>query len=269
MVFVPGHTGDFISGGHIPEELMSKKSKNDLKKIIETILYHHYILWDWREHNKELVKSFEKRIKQTIGASSPKDQLEEVIAYNRWELENRQAKYIVNSLRVYEYFGAEWMIPLWDYELIDFFEKVPLSFRYKQKLYNETLRDLIFPALKEFSFPTSATRAEFRSNYILGTLVDPIFQVMKKIVPEFSERLKSFYIRRNRLKGGTLGRYGRFQKHISLNTNVRSVINTPEDCLGLRTRDLLKTIGGKKIVDSDHNGLRAASYLVRLCRDLN
>jgi hypothetical protein len=60
-----------------------------------------------------------------------------------WNAEQRQSKYIINSVRTYEFVGARWRT-LWDYEFMDFFLRVPLELRYGQKLYLATIRDRIF-----------------------------------------------------------------------------------------------------------------------------
>ena len=59
----------------------------------------------------------------------------------------RQAKFIVNSVRVYEFFGYAWRIPLWDRELIDFFLKVPLKYRMRYDdnyLYIQYAKNVLF-----------------------------------------------------------------------------------------------------------------------------
>ena len=60
---------------------------------------------------------------------------------------NKVSKFIVNSVRVYEHFKGDWMLPLWDRELIDFWYKVPYELRYHQRLYNAVLFDEIFTDL--------------------------------------------------------------------------------------------------------------------------
>ncbi|WP_269848621.1 asparagine synthase-related protein [Methanosarcina horonobensis] len=49
----------------------------------------------------------------------------------------RQAKFIINSVRVYEFFGYEWRIPLWDAELMEFFLRVPIEHRINRNLYKK------------------------------------------------------------------------------------------------------------------------------------
>jgi hypothetical protein len=60
-----------------------------------------------------------------------------------WNAEQRQAKYIINSCRMYEFVGSPWRT-LWDYEFMDFFLSVPENFRYGMQLYLDCLRRKIF-----------------------------------------------------------------------------------------------------------------------------
>jgi hypothetical protein len=59
--------------------------------------------------------------------------------YERMEFVNRQSKYVIGSVRSYEYFGHEWRLPLWDIEYLDYWENAPLSAKAHQSLYRDTL----------------------------------------------------------------------------------------------------------------------------------
>src|SRR5690606_26457536 len=61
-------------------------------------------------------------------------------AINRFEAfdwRERQAKYIVNSVRVYNYFGYDWWLPFWDIEFFDHWLTVPTNQRLRKALYNQ------------------------------------------------------------------------------------------------------------------------------------
>jgi hypothetical protein len=60
-----------------------------------------------------------------------------------WNAEQRQAKFIINCVRTYEFVGSLWRT-LWDYEFIDFFLRAPVELRYGEKLYLDCIRDKIF-----------------------------------------------------------------------------------------------------------------------------
>ena len=59
--------------------------------------------------------------------------------FENWEWKERQSKFIINSCRVYEFYGFEWRLPLWDLEFINYWSRIPLEMRENKKLYKEYL----------------------------------------------------------------------------------------------------------------------------------
>ncbi|MCD4731703.1 MAG: hypothetical protein K8R74_13945 [Bacteroidales bacterium] len=60
------------------------------------------------------------------------------MAYIFWQ--ERQAKYLSNSLLTYCYFGFEYRQPMWDREIVDFWFKIPAYLRVDRKFLYETER---------------------------------------------------------------------------------------------------------------------------------
>ena len=133
-VFVPGHTGDMISGGHIPQDY-GQLQDYTLEKFQEDNLKKHYNLWKWDA--TELAPIFRGRIQNSVGDISVHNNESCANAIELFDFNERQAKFIVNSVRIYEFFRFQWRIPLWDAELIGFFLRIPLALRIKQILYRE------------------------------------------------------------------------------------------------------------------------------------
>jgi hypothetical protein len=52
-------------------------------------------------------------------------------------MSERQAKFICNSVRVYDFFGYDWRLPLFDLELLDFWSRIPVEMRVRRRLYFE------------------------------------------------------------------------------------------------------------------------------------
>lgn len=73
--------------------------------------------------------------------------------YEYWNLQERQAKFILNSLRVYEYFGYEWQLFHWDLRLMDFWAKVPLELRLERKLWQHYASEYLRIPLPVFKVP--------------------------------------------------------------------------------------------------------------------
>src|SRR5690606_18133863 len=119
-VFVPGHTGDFISGGHLVPGLTPEN-------ITEAILKRHYAL---RAGDKTV---FRERVAKMLHDISPAENFE------NWNLKERQSKFIINSNRAYEFWGHEHLMPLWDKELVLFFQNIDHSHKIGRPLYDHVL----------------------------------------------------------------------------------------------------------------------------------
>ena len=60
-VFVPGHTGDFICGGHIPQSFASMQNVGK-DEVVKAIWKKHYSLWDWSGQSGKLGPIFKERV---------------------------------------------------------------------------------------------------------------------------------------------------------------------------------------------------------------
>ena len=144
-VIVNGNSGDFISGGHAPKELITK-SKNITLLFEEVFEYHfvkHYALWQNllnKENKKVIKKQLFNQIKKNIEDTDIYFMAHGIAEF--LEYQNRQTKYVINSQRIYEFYNLKWQLPLWDKSFIKFWSDVPLKYKIKQKLYKDTLSDL-------------------------------------------------------------------------------------------------------------------------------
>ena len=156
-VIVNGNSGDFISGGHAPKELV-KKSKNITLLFEEVFEYHfikHYALWPnlLNKENKIIIKKqLFNQIKSNLEDSDVYFMAHGIAEF--LEYQNRQAKYVINAQRIYEFYNLNWQLPLWDKLFIKFWEGVPLKYKIQQKLYKDTLSALNMGGVwgKEYSF---------------------------------------------------------------------------------------------------------------------
>jgi asparagine synthase (glutamine-hydrolysing) len=145
-VFINGNSGDFISGGHIQPQMHHPRrdlDSHDLRKlIVETALSKHFSLWQdlCNPGNKARIR---ERLKCLIDSWGPTSLITPKNAhgfYERLEFESRQAKYVISGERVYEFFGYDWRLPLWDGSYVDFWSRVPLEHKVQQSLYIEFLQ---------------------------------------------------------------------------------------------------------------------------------
>lgn len=124
--FLTGHSGDFLAGSHL---------KADEKAYRENLDEH-------------IIKAHFRFIKQKQAVRlQPFTQDKQDAAWLRfenWDLRERQAKFIINSARVYSFFGHQWFIPLWDNDLIEFFRRQPFALKKNKRLYDKVLIDKYF-----------------------------------------------------------------------------------------------------------------------------
>jgi asparagine synthase (glutamine-hydrolysing) len=134
-VFVPGHSGDFLAGSHVPKWYPAR-TQLTRDEILQSLFDAHFTLWDWpADPDNAMREAMAARIEAIAGrieTSTP-----EVAAdiYERWDCQERQAKFIVNSVRVYESLGYEWRLPLFDSALMDFWSRIPIEGRVGRAMY--------------------------------------------------------------------------------------------------------------------------------------
>jgi asparagine synthase (glutamine-hydrolysing) len=139
-VFVPGHSGDFLAGSHIPKWYVEHPTI-PRRAILDSLLHAHYSLWNWPTgKGQKLRDQFDRRIESIVGPIRDCSPEQAADMFERWDLQERQAKFICNAVRVYESFGFEWRLPLFDAALMDFWSRIPVEQRLGRTLYFEFVR---------------------------------------------------------------------------------------------------------------------------------
>ena len=133
-VFISGYSGDFIAGSYLTPGMNKQIGK---RNISELIFREYFRLVNLDRNNKsEVVKLIQERIP---------DEVQYAWKYvESWDLKERHAKFIVNSAKIFSFFGYEYIFPLWDKQLVDYMLPLPFELRMDRKLYEHTLRDIIF-----------------------------------------------------------------------------------------------------------------------------
>lgn len=140
-VFIPGHTGDFVAGGHIPVNFINiSEVKNN--QLVREIVKKHYSLWSFKNLDDNLKLKFREKIFNIIPNRTTYSNEKAADLFECWEWAERQAKFICNSVRVYDFFDYEWRMPLWDNEIIEFWSKINIINRIGRKLYFEYVSNM-------------------------------------------------------------------------------------------------------------------------------
>ncbi|MEO1608767.1 MAG: asparagine synthase C-terminal domain-containing protein [Pseudomonadota bacterium] len=141
-IIVNGQSGDFITGNHIPPTLFASEGSPDerLDNIFDALVQKHFK--QWRSlmspvrigHIRDLLR---QEILRIGGVSNePHD---DHGLYEYCEFQDRQAKYVINGQRTYEFFGYDWRLPLWDRAYLDFWAEAPITAKKQQNLYKTVL----------------------------------------------------------------------------------------------------------------------------------
>lgn len=182
-IFVPGHTVTLVMKGY--------PTRSNPKSLVNSILKKHYSLWPHQMFSKQILQRLQMKIWSLLDdlpRSSPKWAIN---ACESWEIRERQQKFIGNSVRVYEYFGYQWYLPLKDMEFIRFWCDVPLEWRQQKKIYRQLttqLHDELFNQRIKYVSPRFASV----KNSIRETPIGPFSQKVHQSVQSVINRRKEY-----------------------------------------------------------------------------
>jgi asparagine synthase (glutamine-hydrolysing) len=136
-VFINGQSGDFLTGGHIPD---LENNNYETSFLIEKIIDKHYSLWQRLKVGGNLKHITDVILSAVNLSGEDKISAADVARYYEfYEWQERQCKFVINGQRVYEHFGFDWYLPLWNDDLMFFWERVPWKIKCKQKLFKKYL----------------------------------------------------------------------------------------------------------------------------------
>ncbi|WP_432407029.1 hypothetical protein [Wukongibacter sp. M2B1] len=139
-VFVPGYSGDFLAAFMRPQCWETNGEFNE-NIIADAIIDKHYIMWRRKkDFVKKNIKLYYKLITQ-IKQNRTSTFYEAINNLKYWEFLQIQVKYIINAVKVYEFWGYDWWMPLWDKEYMDFWLKIPYKYLEDRRLYNQTVAE--------------------------------------------------------------------------------------------------------------------------------
>lgn len=149
-VFVPGHT---VALHDVPE---MTGNPDDLEPVVDDIYDHHYNLDGRPSHDPQVEKWCKENIAKCLGDMSKF--VDRYSAYDCWNYVNRQSKFTVNAVRVYDYWGYDWWMPLEDKRFWDLWSHVPNELRSEKRLVREYVDRLSGELLDGVGVPHYQTR---------------------------------------------------------------------------------------------------------------
>lgn len=129
-IFVPGHSADFNAGSHLPDFIF-ENTMIDRSKLFKHLCEKHFML------SGDVPLQAAKSVNDILGADDQISPVNAAEILDNFNMRERQAKFIVNSCRVYEHFGHEWWMPFWDKRFVAYWCALPLSERQRRSWYVE------------------------------------------------------------------------------------------------------------------------------------
>lgn len=130
-VFVPGHLGNFLAGGHLQRIQFNVNA--DFCEIVKYIT-------DYLQcgGNQFIIE----KIRKQIASCYPDDYPPSV--FLSFFFQNRKPHIIDNAARLYEFLGHDIRMPFWDKELVTLFQHAPLSQTLNRTLYDTYATEYLF-----------------------------------------------------------------------------------------------------------------------------
>jgi len=136
-VFMPGFSGDSLAGSFFRYAFKQHKKK---LQISSQILNEKFVLVNLDKEKKEKIHLLiSEKINDGISDAWKN--------YEEWEIKEIHSKFIINSAKVFSFFGYSYVLPLFDNHLIDFFTTLPFNFKLHKRLYDYVLTHYIFREL--------------------------------------------------------------------------------------------------------------------------
>jgi len=193
-IIINGQSGDFTSGGHLPDILLSS-GKLDLNSLTNSIINKHFSLWD-NLKNEQNISTISNWIIDMLGIAHKIILTKEEFAkyFEFFECQERQSKFVVNGQRAYEWFGYEWRLPLWSDELMGFWVKVDWKIKYDQKLLLKYLKIHNFGGVfDKLELPPQFSYFPFWAHFV-KPLFYTIGKINKKDISFYNKKYLQYYM---------------------------------------------------------------------------
>lgn len=175
-IIIPGHSGDLIGGSHLRSEYNSYIIKDSKFLDPKNIIISKHI---------ESSYDFKNQIDNRLDAELKEAAKEHYFPTEYWNIVNRQAKYINNSVRIYEYYGYEHRLPLWDKQLTQFFLELPPGKRIGIVLYEIYLRKIF----RELNIDEN-----IKQDHAYTIRLRPIFNILPNSIKKFLKGIYADYV---------------------------------------------------------------------------
>lgn len=171
-VFVPGHALEVIAGNHLKYAMQNCDSVESVIPVIHGHLsgfgYHSMKRNAVFKHVQSIIANYNLDPKQIAEC---------------FDWQERQTKFIANSVKVYEYFENGWRMPEWDIELMNYWNKIGFNYKYKRNMFKDVFKKyLAVDVLKSIPFANDliAKQKPSYKSYLINSIPFWLKRVLKK-----------------------------------------------------------------------------------------
>jgi len=181
-VFVPGHALEVIAGSHLK---LKMRKCNSIEKVIP-VIGNHFSGFGYYTKKRKAVKQRTKSILENYNIRT--EQMAEC-----FDWQERQTKFIANSIKCYEYFGFEWRIPEWDAELMSYWEKIGFNYRFDRDMFKEIFKNvLVVEPIQNIAFANDILKK--KSKTLQTIFINHIPFAIKKIIKKKGWYTSKYYL---------------------------------------------------------------------------
>jgi len=165
-VIVNGLSGDFLFGGHVPDEVVDMP----MREIVIRKIIQKHVSQVRSEDLSRFTLSIETRLRKQLDTLDIQDgDTQRLCAFvENWDWKERQAKAVMVHQRVYEFFDVDWRLPLWDKKLLTVASQIPLNGRHRQRIHLQYLEQSIHREI--FTIPRVETKL-WQGRWILTPII--------------------------------------------------------------------------------------------------
>lgn len=188
-IVAPGFLGDFLAGGEVKEEFLLDKNSSTTNQIKDYILKKSYA---YSKFNKNQEKLFEQEISKTLEIDLNNKKISKnkaVELLENFDLKEREAKYISNAVRVYDYYFLKWYLVYIDINLMNYFENIDSIIKCNRKLYKKYIQTYYNDLL---NYAPIAVKKE-RSGKIYKNFFSKNFNRLKIVLFSYKDNIINFY----------------------------------------------------------------------------
>ncbi len=142
-VVIPGYCGDFPAGSYLPKESVWQTIEPNLDGLKTYIYQTQFARWGDAAFKAQI----EQLLSLQLQSYAVTNRDEFVSVYEHWLTINRLSRFIVNAVRVYEYYDLQWRMPLWDDGWANLWYNIPNQYRKDRQLYKQYLDTELFEPL--------------------------------------------------------------------------------------------------------------------------